>query len=186
MEMNDSDKINVLPKYLLVGQHGRTDMLNSRILERSVPDEELAPNFSPRPVITRYSRFPMVDSRMPTNVPIQNNFDYSLEKNFTPPLMKIGPVSGFINNVGIESSLRNQDYALQKGNDKVVYVPSSESDLYKVYVPSAPSSQPHPGLFSRQEYSTRVKECTFSNANIGTDRFHNNTRTQSKILSKKE
>lgn len=184
MDFKTSDKLpSNLPQYLYRGQHDRTDELNERILERSEPENPLAPNFTPRPVLTRYSRFPMLDSRMPTTVPIEPNYDYSLHKEFTPPVEKIAPVSGFINNVGIESDLRNQNYALHKGNDDAVYVPSSESDLYKIYIPSKPSEQPHPGLFNRYELSQQTHPNI--NGNIGRDRFHNNTRTQMKTMNNK-
>ena len=126
----------------------------------------------------------MLDSRMPANVPINPSYNYSLHKEFTPPLMKVGPVSGFINNVNVESSLRNQDYALHRGNDEVVYVPSSESDLYKVYIPSKPSQQPHPGLFNHYELSQQTHPNN-ENTNVGRDRFHNNTRTQLRTMSNK-
>ena len=145
MDLNDENNtIPHLPNYLSYGQNERVDELNARILERDVPDKTLAPNFSPRPVTTKYALFPMLDSRMPSTTPIEHNYNYSITTNFTPPLMKKGPVSGFINHVQIESDLRNQGAALQKGADQGVYVPSSDSDLYKVYVPSKPSVQPHP------------------------------------------
>ena len=41
----------------------------------------------------------------------------------------MAPFSGFVENVDVESVLRNQIFALQK-NDQAVYVPSSKSDLY--------------------------------------------------------
>jgi hypothetical protein len=72
MDFKTSDKLpNTLPKYLYQGQFDRTDELNNRILERNEPDKPLAPNFSPRPVLTKYSHFPMLDSRMPATVPIK-------------------------------------------------------------------------------------------------------------------
>ena len=149
MDIQDANKkVENLPEYLYQGQFARTDELNHRILERNVPDSQLPPNFTPRPTLSKYSLFPMLDSRKPANVPIENNYNYSLSSNFTPTLMKNGPVSGFINNVQLESNLRNQTYALNRGNDKTTYVPSSDSDLYKVYIPSSPSEQPHPELFS--------------------------------------
>ena len=185
MEFKTSDKLpSTLPKYLYRGQHDRTDELNERILERSEPENPLAPNFSPRPVLTRYSRFPMLDARMPANVPINPSYNYSLHKEFTPPVEKIAPVSGFINNVNVESDLRNQNYALHKGNDEVVYVPSSDSDLYKVYIPSAPSKQPHPGLFNRYELS-QILHPNVQDSAVGKERFHNNTRTQLRTMSNK-
>jgi hypothetical protein len=124
----------------------------------------------------------MHDARKAATVPIQSSYNYSLHNEFTPPVAAIGPVSGFINNVQTESVLRNQNYALHKGNDEVVYVPSSESDLYKVYIPSSPSEQPHPGLFKRYDLSQKHHP-NVANTNIGTDRFHNNTRTQLKSMT---
>ena len=183
MDFKTSDKLpSTLPEYLYRGQFDRTDELNGRILERNEPDKPLAPNFSPWPVLTKYSQFPMLDSRMPATVPIKENYDYSLHNEFTPPVMKKGPVSGFINNVQTESELRNQNYALHKGNDEVIYVPSSESDLYKVYIPSAPSEQPHPGLFKRYDLS-QTTHPNVANTTVGTDRFHNNTRSQLKSMN---
>jgi hypothetical protein len=100
MDLNDENNtIPNLPNYLSYGQNERVDELNARILERDVPDKTLAPNFSPRPVTTKYALFPMLDSRMPSTTPIEHNYNYSITTNFTPPLMKKGPVSGFINPV---------------------------------------------------------------------------------------
>ena len=179
MDLNEQNNtIPNLPHYLYYGQFDRVDELNSRILERDVPDKALPPNFSPRPVTTKYSRFPMLDSRMATNVPIEPNYNYSSATNFTPPLMKRGPVSGFINHVQTESELRNQGVSLQKGADQGVYIPSSNSDLYKVYVPSKPSVQPHPELFRRAQFDQGIHPNISSAPQVGMDRFNNNTRTQ--------
>jgi hypothetical protein len=181
MDINIANqKVENLPEYLYRGQFDRTDELNHRILERSVPDSPLPPNFTPRPVLSKYSLFPMLDSRMPSNTPIQPNYNYSLSTNFTPPVMNIGPVSGFINNVQLESDLRNQTYALSKGNDQTTYVPSSNSDLYKVYIPSAPSNQPHPKLFTEPVFCQKVHPNVQNAPHIGQERFHNSTRVQMK------
>ena len=178
MDLKDDNKIFGLPHYLYQGQHDRTDELNHRILERNVSDNPLAPNFTPRPALTRYALFPMLDSRMPSNVPISPNYDYSLAKNFTPPVMNTGPVSGFINNIQEESHLRNQIYPLCKGDDANTYIPSTESDLYKVYVTASKSNQPYPGLFEQASFSQELHPNIRNSTNIGGDRFHNNTRTQ--------
>ena len=124
----------------------------------------------------------MLDARKPATVPIQPNYNYSIESNFTPPVMKVGPVSGIINNIPLESELRNQTYALHKGNDNAVYVPSTGSDLYKVYIPSSPSEQPHPELFHQPTFSQLTHPNIQNNPQVGNDRFHNNTRTQLKTL----
>ena len=183
MEINDANKkVDFLPNYLYHGQFDRTDELNNRILDRSVPDTPLPPNFTPRPTLSKYALFPMLDARKPATVPIQPNYNYSIESNFTPPLMKVGPVSGIINNIQVESNLRNQTYALNKGNDSVVYVPSSNSDLYKVYIPSTPSEQPHPELFNQPSFSQLTHPNIQNNPQVGNNHFHNNTRTQLKSI----
>jgi len=183
MEITDANRrVESLPTYLYRGQFDRTDELNNRILERTVSDKPLPPNFTPRPVLSKYALFPMLDARKPTTVPIQPNYNYSIESNFTPPLMNVGPVSGIINNIPLESDLRNQNFALHKGNDSTVYVPSSNSDLYKVYIQSAPSNQPHPDLFDQPSFSQLTHPNIQNNPQVGTDRFHNNTRTQLKTL----
>jgi len=162
------------------------DEINNRILARDRSDEPLPPNFDPRPVLTKYAHFPMIDGRRPATVPIQSNYNYSVEKNFTPPLMSVGPVSGFINNIHIENDLRNQNFAIQKGAGQNVYVPSSNSDLYKVTVSSTSPQveQPYPGLFEaptfrcNPDYSNLAKEPA-----VGKDRFNNYTRTQLRTVN---
>jgi hypothetical protein len=105
--------------------------------------------------------------------------NYSLETNFTPPVMSVGPVSGFINNVNTESTLRNQFFALQKGADQSVYIPSSNSDLYKVTVVSRPEEQPYPLLFENGIVIDKSLHSNIrNNPHIGKDTFHNYTRTQ--------
>ena len=160
------------------GQFERLDEINNRIEARNVPDKPLPPNFDPRPVLTKYALFPMLDNRMPATVPIQPNYKYSLENTFTPAVMARGPVSGFINNVHKESELRNQFFAHQRGADQGVYVPSSESDLYKVYIPSSPSVQPYPLLFSTPTFNQEQHANLVNAPHVGKDVFHNNTRTQ--------
>lgn len=176
--MNQEARINGLPEYLYRGQYARTDELNARILERNEPESPLPPNFAPRPVLSKYARFPMLDSRTKATVPITPNENYSLTSNFTPPVMKTGPVSGIINNINTESELRNMNYALQKGAGQDVYVPSSDSDLYKVTISSKPSVQPFPGLFTQQQFCQNIHANIADAPHIGGDIFRNNTRTQ--------
>ena len=119
----------------------------------------------------------MFERSSSSSVPIEENYNHSLEKNFSPPVAAVGPVSGFINNVDQESELRNQYHALQKGAGQDVYIPSSNSDLYKVSVVSRPSEQPYPGLFETQQFDQR-NHANLAHGNIGKETFHNNTRTQ--------
>ena len=168
------------------GQFQCMDEINQRILARDQSDKPLPPNFDPRPVLTKYALFPMLDNRMPATVPIQANYNYSLEKNFTPPLMSVGPVSGFINNVEVESNLRNQFFALQKGAGQNVYIPSSNSDLYKVHVTSSPNqpAQPFPGLFDVPAFQCNPNQANLAKEpEVGRDIFHNGTRNQLRVVN---
>ncbi len=190
---NTSDYNAPLPQWpglnndVYYGQFQAMDEINQRILARDQSDKPLPPNFDPRPAITKYALFPMLDNRMPATVPIQSNYNYSLEKNFTPPVMSTGPVSGFINNVEVESNLRNQFFALQKGAGQNVYIPSSESDLYKVSVISSSNQpeQPFPGLFVKpafQSNNPNVANLAKEPA-VGRDIFNNGTRTQLRVVN---
>lgn len=169
-----------LGQVVYIGQENRVEELNERIAVRNVPDQGLAPNFSPRPALSKYSLFPMLDNRMPSSVPIQPNYNYSLESTFTPPVMNVGPVAGFINKVAVESELRNQYFALQRGGGQNVYIPSSTSDLYQVMLaaPSKPVPQPFPGLFETAQFDQSVHPNLEGHTTLGRDIFHNNTRTQ--------
>jgi hypothetical protein len=180
MEYADSTKPMVgVVEGVSYGQNCRVDELNDRILDRFHPDHALPPNFETRPMSTKYSLFPMLDKRMPPTVSIESNYDYSMETNFTPPVSATGPVNGFINNVNVESNLRNQFFALQKGADRSEYVPSSNSDLYKVTVVSRPEEQPYPLLFKNSVILDKNLHANIrDNPHIGKDTFHNYTRTQ--------
>jgi hypothetical protein len=93
--------------------------------------------------------------------------------------MTNGPVSGYINNVNVESTLRNQFFALQKGADQNEYVPSKNSELYNVKVVSRPEEQPYPLLFKNQMILDKTLHANIrDNPHIGKDMFHNYTRTQ--------
>ena len=43
---------------------------NSRIYDRNIPSQMLQPYLEVRPVMTKYSYFPIVDPRKPINVPM--------------------------------------------------------------------------------------------------------------------
>jgi hypothetical protein len=168
-----NSKINGLPEYLYYGQNERVDELNKRIESRQFPDSPLEPNFSPRPVPTKYALFPIVNRRKELKEPVVPYLEYNGKTNFNPGTQN-APPSGYINNIDIETVLRNQAFALQK-SDQSVYVPSSNSDLYKVEVPSTYVEQTHPLLFDRQLYATSNIE---NARGIGNNVLFNHTRTQ--------
>lgn len=162
------------------GQNERVDELNSRLASRHFPDSPLEPNFNMRPVPTKYSHFPIINRRKPVSEPIVPYLDYHSDINFNPGSAR-APISGYINKVDVETQLRNQYFALQHGADQSVYVPSSNSDLYKVTVASGEQQeQPYPMLFDRQQFNVGVHPNM--NDKIGGDRFFNHTRTQMRGL----
>ena len=165
-----------VPNELYYRQHDRTDELNQRVQERQFPDSPLAPNFSPRPVLSKYSRFPIFDRHMPNHIPIEEVAMHSVETNFNPAT-RLGPVSTYMKLVDLETDLRQQNVALQKGAPQGIYVPSSTSDLYQVVVPSRKSENPHP-LLQEVEISATSAQAFMENVPIGKDTFHNHTRTQ--------
>ena len=124
----------------------------------------------------KYALFPIVNRRKPVIEERLPYVDYNQAVNFTPTVSK-GPVSGYMNNIDTETVLRNQTFAKQSGLGQDMYVPSSNSDLYKVSVVSRPTEQPHIGLFSKNTFSNRPHP-NVENTTIGKDNFFNHTRTQ--------
>ena len=158
------------------GQQDRVDELNRRIQSRQFPDNALRPNFDPRPVPTKYAVFPIIDRRTPASLPIETNYldDYGFS-----PATQNGPAKTYLQNIDVETVLRNQTVALQRGAAQGVFVPSSNSDLYRVSLPrpSVEVSQPFPNLFNSSSFSNPASNVV-SNQPIGKSTFFNHTRVQ--------
>jgi hypothetical protein len=176
MDLQNNNQIYGVHQGIQYGQNERVDELNKRICSRFISDSPLEPNFDPRPVSTKYALFPIVNRRKMVNEPSIPYPEYNHRINFTPTISR-GPSAGYRNNVDIENSLRNQEYALQHGADQNVYVPASSSDLYNTTVVSAPSNQPHPRLFEQPQFSS-MPHPNVENSVIGREQFCNHTRTQ--------
>jgi hypothetical protein len=161
---------------VLYGQNDRVDELNERILSRNQPDAPLKPNYDPRSVPTKYAIFPIISRRAPSKEPVINFMDHNVNVNFNPGNAR-APPAGYSNKVDVENVLRNQFFANQNGIGKDVYVPSSNSDLYKTTVVSRPTEQPHPLLFAETQFSNTLHP-NVVNSNIGRENFFNHTRTQ--------
>ena len=160
------------------------EQTNTRIYDRNIPSQMLQPYLNVRPVMTKYSHFPIVDPRKELNVKMEQMPTYNSQTIFNPGNSK-SPWSGFASNVNLESELRSQVFALQKC-DQSVYVPNSNSDLYKYsYSPhNAKQSQSHSLLFQKESF------CDF-NPNpdtklVGSGIFYNSTRTQVKEIGDKK
>jgi len=154
-------------------QHQET---NTRLYDRNVPSQMLQPYIDVRPVMTKYSYFPIVDPRSQPNVRLQQQPVYSPHSVFNPGNTK-SPWSGYASSVNKESELRNQIFALQTCS-QAAYVPNSDSDLYQYNFQPKAANQTHQLLFEKQGFN-------HFNPNpepkiIGNQMFMNSTRCQIK------
>jgi hypothetical protein len=164
---------------LIAGQFDRIDELNDRIADRHFPTRELQPNFGPRPVPTKYSLFPIIERRAPSQVPIKEMPKHNTLDNFNPAT-RMGPPSTYLANIDTETILRNQCVALQKGAEQGVYVPSSQSSLYHTVAVGRQETQTHPGLFEQRQYNTVPS--IIGDYGVGSAHLYNHTRTQLRNL----
>ena len=133
-------------------QQERTSELDDRIYDRLWPSAPLQPQYSTRPVSTKYALMPIVDQRVKPKVALGNYPIYNTTHVFNPGTAQ-APWSGFSTNINTESRLRNQFFALQKC-EQAEFVPSSTSSLFVPYVPKITTNerQPFPDLFEQQEF----------------------------------
>lgn len=152
---------------------------NQRIYSRNIPSQMLQPYIDVRPVMTKYSYFPIVDPRKNISVPLQQMPTYNVHQVFNPGNTQ-SPWSGFATNINKESELRNQIYALQKCSQSV-YVPSSNSDLYTYKFQTRTQSNPHDLLFQHESFQSFNPNP--SPGVCGSGIFNNATRCQVKDMT---
>jgi len=161
------------------GQNARTDELSARIYSRNVSDVPLAPNFDPRPLSTKQSLFPIINSRKAVSEKINPPIHLEPLVHFAPYNRNNVNAHGYFSNIDVETNLRNQNTILEHGaNEGGIYIPSSKSDLY-----NAPSSvglgrveeQPFVKLFEKNKFHTYVPE---NLSPIGNRLLFNHTRNQ--------
>lgn len=153
---------------------------NNRIYDRNIPSQMLQPYLDVRPVMTKYSYFPIVDPRKQTIVPLVQMPTYNVHEGFNPGNSK-SPWSGFASNINRESELRNQVYALQKCS-QAVYVPTSNSDLYTYNFKTKTQENPHDLLFRDETFESFNPNP--SPGLCGSGIFNNNTRCQVRDMTK--
>jgi len=146
----------------------RLDEINSRIAKRNIPSAPLKPEFSPRPVSTKYAILPILDRRAPIDVPLKDYELFNTEKIFNPGTAQ-APWDGFAANINVDSVLRNQFFALQKCPE-AFFVPSSTSSLYQSYLATNGKLNENFG-----EAGSENLNCSFPKS---TEIFHNSTRYQ--------
>jgi hypothetical protein len=155
---------------------------NTRIYDRNIPSQVLQPYLTVRPVMTKYSYFPIVDPRKNIKVPMEQVPTYNVNKVFNPG-NAAAPWSGFATNINTESELRNQIYALQKCSQSV-YVPNSGSDLYTYKFQTKTHDAPHDLLFKTESFD-QFNPNPSPNL-VGSGLFFNNTRCQVKDITKQK
>jgi hypothetical protein len=153
---------------------------NKRIYDRNIPSQLLQPYVDVRPVMTKYSYFPIVDPRKEVNVKMEQLPVYNVHKVFNPGNTQ-SPWSGFASNINQESELRNQIYALQKCS-QAVYVPNSKSDLYTYNFQTKTQQDPHYLLNQNESFSSFNPNPDPSI--VGAGIFMNSTRVQVKEMTK--
>ena len=153
---------------------------NNRIYDRNIPSQMLQPYLDVRPVMTKYSYFPIVDPRKPISVPLTQMPTYNVHQVFNPGNTQ-SPWSGFASNINTESELRNQIYALQKCS-QANYVPNSNSDLYTYKFQTTSNPNPHDLLFRTDSFDSFNPNP--SPGLCGSSMFYNNTRCQVKDITK--
>jgi hypothetical protein len=140
----------------------------------------LQPYLDVRPVMTKYSYFPIVDPRKEISVPMEQMPTYNVNKVFNPG-NTVSPWSGFASNINLESELRNQVYALQKCSQSV-YVPNSSSDLYDYKFKTVTQPNPHQLLFQTDSFSQFNPNP--DSKTVGSGIFLNSTRVQVRDMTK--
>lgn len=178
MDYQSDSKIYGLQQGIMYGQNERVDEINTRLQSRYYPDTPLEPNFNPRPVSTKYTLFPALNNPRVSNEPSNQMGAHSVYTNFNPGTRN-APHLGYSENINVETILRNQTRAIQHGADQGVYVPSSNSDLYRVQVASSSTQgeQIFPDLFTAKQYNTYIPQSLEQNG-IGVNKMFNHTRTQ--------
>ena len=153
--------------------------INNNIYGRNVPSNYVNNNFGFRPTSTKYSKMHILDDFQEPKTSIKMHDTFDINNTFFPATSK-PHFDGFATNVDNESKLRNQFFALQKG-DAHQFIPSSTSDMYvnnidfKTFNIDINSSL----LFRSENYDNFNPN--ISN-NIGNEIFNNSTRVQLKNI----
>ena len=147
--------------------------LNQRLNTRYFPSQTLKPNFDPRPVQTKYTLFQTLEEQPNANVSLNKYNNYTTKDVFYPGNSK-APVDFALDNVDVESLLRNQYFALQK-NDRAYYIPNVDSILYEHH--SHLADKPKKEEFKKVNFKVNVDKC-----NLAPNNFNNSTRYNLKNL----
>ena len=153
--------------------------MNNSLANRNFPSNNLGMNFSFRPENTKYTLMPTYNHSIESSVPINTSEIYDVSSTFFPGTRK-PHFYGFATNVDKESTLRNQFFALQKG-DRSRYIPDSTSDLYENNIENLANNVDLTNTLLFEETKFADFNPNLSNS-IGHELFYNSTRVQLKDL----
>ena len=159
--------------------YDKNNTTNRELFNRNFPSSGLTMNFSFRPVNTKYTLMPTVNTIIKSTEPINNYAIYDVSNTFFPGTRK-PHFCGFASNVDKESTLRNQFFALQKG-DRSRYIPDSTSDLYENNIENLANNVDLTNTLLFEETKFADFNPNLSNS-IGHELFYNSTRVQLKDL----
>jgi len=171
------------------GQEDRVEELNQRIANRFSTDSLLEVNYSPRPVPTKCVKFPIFPRSTPLaitkTVEQENTVSTQAKTAFFNPGNCRGPTSGYMSNVRNENILLFQSQ-FRSTRDEGLYVPSSESSLYRIDAPTPGPwiERPYPLLFQKTYNGWEDTTGSFlqNYPTVGAQLFNNDTRGQLKFM----
>lgn len=163
----------------------RSNFMNTEISKRNIPSGFIQPYIDIKPVSTKFMVMPSHNLRNPsffgleegkkqiTTEGVNGTTVFNIEHTFNPGNKK---PPNWANYVNVESELRNQIFALQKG-ERHVYVPEHTSSLYyHNFKNNNVQNQPHEKLFITESF----ENFNPNPHNLGFQIFNNNTRVQLK------
>ena len=149
---------------LILNNQSRLDELNLRLSNRFFPDYIIPQSITPRPIETRQTILgKSIDPR--NSYPLTDIIKYpeinsSISKNFISG--DKGEPNWFLANIDTETILKNQCFALQKGDGspQANYIPSNNSELYKPTLPHNSNIviQPYPYLFKNMQFNENKRK----------------------------
>jgi len=177
-QFNNQSSPNNVIQGVYYCNNAKLDNMNREIYNRNIPSRPLQMVFDPREVETRYVRFPMVDCKPVSRVPIENRGAYNQQGQFNPGTS--APFQGFASNIDQDSRLKDIFMPNQKYTGQTKYIPSSGSELYNSphMTNSKPVAMTHQDLFSQPVLAPfNPNPC-----NMGNRILYNHTRQQVKNL----
>ena len=88
----DLNKTMIIDDYKCIIRNDYLQEMNDKILNRRFPDMELQPNLDERPISTKYSLFPIIETMQPKG---KQYLEHYTELNFAP-CSNNGPVKNVI------------------------------------------------------------------------------------------